>query len=284
VTPEVRHAVIEGLRTRVQVYGDGPPLLLLAGLWGQVRVWDDLLPHLGGFRTIAFDAPGVGDSQLPRRPYTIRRLARFAAAVLDAEGEARAHVLGVSLGGAVAQQLGRSFPDRVDRMVLASTSHGALGVPGRPGALLRFARPTAYASMHDLEQQAGAMFGGRLRENPELVHRWHFRPPRNMRAYAFRLAGTAGWTSLPWLRQLRTPTLVLHGDDDPIVPLVNGRLLARLIPDARLHVVRGGGHLLLLDSAPEVAPVIAAFLRTAESRPANVAPIKDESPRPTQGT
>jgi pimeloyl-ACP methyl ester carboxylesterase len=280
VTPATRHAVVEGLRTRVQVAGEGPPLLLIAGLWGQVRLWDDLLPHLGGFRTIAFDAPGIGDSQLPRRPYTIRRLARFAAAVLDAHGVDRAHVLGVSLGGAVAQQLARSFPARVDRMVLASTSHGALGVPGRPGALLRFARPTAYASMHDLERQAGAMFGGRLREHPELVHRWHFRPPRDIKAYAFRIAGTAGWTSLPWLQRLRTPTLVLHGDDDPIVPLVNGRMLAGLIPGARLYVVRGGGHLLLLDSARDVAPVITEFLGTAEPGPANGALVKAKSRYP----
>jgi pimeloyl-ACP methyl ester carboxylesterase len=255
-----RYEVVDGLRTRVQVRGDGPPLLLVSGLWGQVPMWDDLLPHLAGFRTVAFDPPGVGATEMPRWPYTIPRLARFATGVLDAVGIATADVLGVSLGGAVAQQLARSGPDRVRRLVLVSTSHGALGVPGRPGALVRFLRPTAYASMRDLERHAGAMFGGRLRAEPQLVRRWHFRPPRDLRAYAFRLAGTAGWSSLPYLRRLRTPTLVVHGDDDPIVPLVNARVLAGLIPDARLHVVRGGGHVLLLDSAAEVAPVVTSFL------------------------
>jgi pimeloyl-ACP methyl ester carboxylesterase len=257
------HLVVDGLRTRVQVRGEGPPLLLVSGLWGQVPMWDELLPHLPGFRTIAFDPPGIGDTELPRRPYTIAGLARFAAAVLDAAGVEEADVLGVSLGGAVAQQLARSRPDRVRRLVLVSTSHGAFGVPGRPSALVRFLRPTAYASMHDLERHVGSMFGGRMRAQPQLVHRWHFRPPPHLRAYAFRLAGTTGWTSLPWLRRLRTPTLVVHGDDDPIVPLVNARVLARLIPAARLHVVRGGGHLLLLDSAAEVAPVVTSFLQMA---------------------
>ena len=256
--------VVDGLRTRVQVRGDGPPLLLIGGLWGQVRLWDDLLPLLAEFQTIAFDPPGIGETEMPTRPYSMWRLASFAASVLDTVGVPRAHVLGVSLGGAVAQQLARSFPDRVDRLVLVSTSPGTLGVPGRPSALVRFLRPTAYMSMTGLERNAGRMFGGRLREHPELVHQWHFRPPAHLRAYLFRLAGAAGWTSLPWLRHLTAPTLVVHGDLDPIVPLLNARVLAWLIPAARLHVVAGGGHLTLLDSAVEVAPAITAFL--AEDR------------------
>jgi pimeloyl-ACP methyl ester carboxylesterase len=199
---------------------------------------------------------------MPRRPFTIARLARFGAGVLDAVGVGAADVLGVSLGGAVAQQLAWSRPGRVRRLILVSTSHGVFGIPGRPDALLRFLRPTAYASMHDLERHVGAMFGGRMRVQPELVHQYHFRPPRHVQAYFFRLAGTAGWTSLPWLWRLPTPTLVVHGDDDPIVPLINARVLAWLMPNARLHVVERGGHLLLLDSAAEVAPAITAFLRT----------------------
>jgi poly(3-hydroxyoctanoate) depolymerase len=252
--------VIHGLRTRVQVRGEGPPLLLIGGLWGQVPLWDDVLPFLAGFRTVAYDPPGIGDTQMPSWPYSVRRQAAFAAQVLRAVGVRRAHVLGVSLGGAVAQQLARSYPRCVDRLVLVSTSHGCLTLPGRPEALVRFLRPTAYASAHGLERNAGPMFGGRIRAQPGLVHRWHFRPPAHLRAYAYRLAGTAGWTSLPWLPWLTAPTLVVHGDDDPIVRLPNARLLARLIPNARLHVVRGGGHLLLLDSAADVVPQITAFL------------------------
>jgi poly(3-hydroxyalkanoate) depolymerase len=249
----------------MQVRGDGPPLLLISGLWGQTRMWDDLLPHLAGFRTIAFDPPGIGETEMPSRPYTISRLARFCAGVLDVAEVSQADVLGVSLGGAIAQQLAHTRPDRVRRLVLVSTSPGAVSVPGRPSALLRFLRPTAYASKRNMERHVGAMFGGRMRTHPQLVRRWHFQPPRDLRAYAFRLAGAAGWTSVPWLRQLQAPTLVAHGDDDPIVPLVNARLLAKLIPNARLHVVRGGGHLLLLDTATEVAPVITAFLRAEQA-------------------
>jgi pimeloyl-ACP methyl ester carboxylesterase len=256
--------VVDGLRTRVRVHGDGAPILLIGGLWSQVDLWDDLLPHLQGYRTIAFDPPGIGRTDLPRRPYGIRRLAEFTSGVLDAVGADRTHVLGVSHGGAVAQQLARSFPARVDRLVLVSTGAGGLGLPGRPDVLVRFLRPSAYGDKRRLERDAGAIFGGRLRANPELVHRWPLRPAPDLKAYLYRLAGTAGWTSLPWLHRLTQPTLVVHGDDDPVVPLVNARAVASRLPDVRLHVVRGGGHLLLLDSAAEVLPVVTDFLTPTE--------------------
>jgi poly(3-hydroxyoctanoate) depolymerase len=256
---------IDGLATRVQVRGEGPPLLMIGGLWSQVSLWDDVLPLLDGFTTIAFDPPGIGATAMPQRPYSIRRLAGFAARALDAVGVERAHVLGVSLGGAVAQELARSFPERVDRLVLVSTGYGAFGVPGSPGTLLRFARPKAYADLHELEQDAGRIFGGRLRTEPGLVHGWHLRPPADLKAWFYRLAGTVGWSSLPWLHRLPQPTLVVHGDDDPVVPLVNARIVACRVPGARLHVVDGGGHLLLLDSSADVLPIITGFLTDSGS-------------------
>lgn len=259
--------VIDGLSTRVRVSGTGTPLLLIGGVWSQAPMFDAILPHLAGFRTIAFDPPGIGETDLPPRPYSVRRLADFAVAVLSAVGVRRAHVLGVSLGGAVAQELARVHPERVDRLVLVSTGPGAVGVPGRPDVLMRFGRPTAYRDIAALEEQAGRIFGGRLRQHPELVRDWHLRAPASTKAWLYRLAGTAGWTSLPWLHRLTQPTLLVHGDDDPVVPLVNARLVACLVRDARLEVVPGGGHLLLLDSAADVLPLITDFLARTPRRP-----------------
>lgn len=255
--------VVEGLRTRIQVRGQGLPLLLIGGIWQEVPLWEELLGHLEGFQTIAFDPPGIGATDLPRRPYGVRGLARFTASVLDAVGVQRAHVLGISFGGVVAQQLAHSYPQRVDRLVLVSTTHGVLGLPGRPSAAARILHPTAYGSNRDLQRHVGIMFGGKLRTEPELISRWHFRPPRGAKAQLFRLLAITGWTSLPWLPRLATPTLVVHGDDDPIAPLLNARVLARLIPGARMHVIPGGGHLVLLDSADQVAPGITGFLTEA---------------------
>jgi poly(3-hydroxyoctanoate) depolymerase len=250
---------IRGLRIHAQIRGEGEPLLLYSGIWGEVGLWDLLFPHLPGFRTIAFDPPGIGRSQMPAMPLSMPELACFGTAVLDELGIDSAHVLGVSFGGAVAQQMALSHPHRVRRLVLASTSFGGFAVPGNMEALWHFIHPRTYHPER-LERVAGAMFGGRLRKEPELVRTMHFKRPKDTVAALYRMAPLFGWTSLPWLWAIRHPALVIAGDDDPVTPLVNHRLMAALMPRARLHIVAGGGHLVLLDSAQQVGPMITNFL------------------------
>ena len=257
---------INGLRIHTQVCGEGEPLLLFSGVWGEVGLWDGLLPYLPGFRTIAFDPPGIGRSEMPMFPLTMPALVRVGTAVLDGLGIESAHVLGASFGGAVAQQMAIWHPDRVRRLVLVSTSFGVGAKPGKISAFWHFSHPLSYHPPR-LERVAGNMFGGRLRKEPELVRTMHIRRPNNALAAMYRLAPLFGWTSLPWLWAIRQPTLVIAGDDDPVTPLVNHRIIAALVPRARLHIVRGGGHLALLDSAPEVAPVITSFLRGGSAAP-----------------
>ena len=105
------------------------------------------------------------------------------------------------------------------------------------------------------------MFGGRLRTEPELVRSMHIRRPADPLAAMYRMAPLFAWTSLPWLWAIGQPTLVIAGDDDPVTPLMNHRVIATLMPRAMLHIVRGGGHLVLLDSAHQVGPLISSFLQ-----------------------
>ena len=271
----VRHEQlrIRGLRIHAQVCGEGEPLLLYSGIWGEVGLWERLLPHLAGFQTIAFDPPGIGRSQRPALPLSMWELAHMGTAILDQFGIQSAHVLGASFGGAVAQQMAFSHPSRVRRLVLASTSFGGFAMPGNPVALWHFIHPRSYHPER-LERVAGAMFGGRLRTEPELVRSMHIRRPTDTVAALYRMAPLFGWTSLPWLWAIGQPTLLIAGDDDPVTPLVNHRIIASLIPRARLHVVRGGGHLVLLDSAHQIGPLITGFLqeeREAQSAPASSA-------------
>jgi pimeloyl-ACP methyl ester carboxylesterase len=251
---------IKGLRIHAQIRGEGEPLLLFSGIWGEVGLWEQLLPHLDGFRTIAFDPPGIGRSQMPTFPLTMWGLAGFGTAVLDELGIESAHVLGASFGGAVAQQMAFSHPRRVRRLVLVSTSFGGFALPGSPKAFWHFVHPRSYHPER-LERVAGAMFGGRLRTEPELVRSLHIRRPTDTVAALYRMAPLFGWTSLPWLWAIGHPALVIAGDDDPVTPLINQRIIASLMPRARLHTVRGGGHLVLLDSAQQIGPLIASFLQ-----------------------
>jgi poly(3-hydroxyoctanoate) depolymerase len=251
---------IRGVRIHAQIRGEGEPLLLYSGIWGEMGLWEQLLPYLDGFRTIAFDPPGIGRSQRPAVPLTMWALAHFGTAVLDELGIQSAHVLGASFGGAVAQQMAFSYPSRVRRVVLVSTSFGGFAKPGSPKAFWHFIHPRSYHPER-LERVAGDMFGGRMRTEPELVRSMHIRRPTDPLAALYRMAPLFGWTSLPWLWAIRQPTLVIAGDDDPVTPLINHRVIATLIPRARLHIVRGGGHLVLLDSAHQVGPLVTSFLR-----------------------
>lgn len=265
-----RFVEVDGVRLRVRVRGAGDPLLLITGIGATLELAEPLEAEMvpRGFRVISFDAPGVGRSTGYRCPRRMPGIARTIEHLLDALGEPRVAVLGVSLGGIIAQQLAHQSPDRVRRLVLAATAAGVVGLGGVPGSLrvaLEMITPRRYHSPDHYRRVAGRLYGGAARHDPEvLLHRSlaRFTTPPGLAGYLGQLYALAFWTGLPWLRRLPQPTLVISGDDDPIVPAANGRVLARLIPDARLHIVPGGGHLFLLERPAEIADLTTDFLRT----------------------
>jgi poly(3-hydroxyalkanoate) depolymerase len=169
-------------------------------------------------------------------------------------------VLGVSWGGALAQQFAFQNGHRCRRLVLAATSPGALMVPGKLSVLLKMATPRRYKDPEYLRQIAGELYGGALRNSPDLV-RQHLRHVSWSSDYGYylQLIAGVGWTSVPWLGLLRQPTLVMAATDDPIVPVINGRILAKLIPKARLVTI-DDGHLFLVTRPKDSAQIIADFL------------------------
>ena len=239
----------------------GPPLLLFNGIGANIELVEPFLAALPGPEAIIFDVPGVGGSPAPRRPYRPSTLAQLSAQLLDQLGHRQVDVLGVSWGGALAQQFAFQHAARCRRLILAATSPGHLMVPGRPTVLLKMATPRRYKDPGYMKRIAGDIYGGALRRSPELVdkHLRHVRWSSDYGYYLQLLAGF-GWSSLPWLPFLAQPTLVMAGTDDPIVPLANGRILAKLIPRARL-VTLDDGHLFLVTSAADSADIIAKFLR-----------------------
>lgn len=269
--PVIGFVHVDGVRLRTSVRGTGDPLLLLTGIGAPLELSRPLEAALNrhGVQTIALDAPGTGESGAYRWPRRMPGLARTVERTLDALGYDRVDLLGVSFGGVLAQQLAHQAPDRVRRLVLAATAAGAPllgGVPGNPRALLELATPRRYRSPRHYREVAAAVYGGAARRDPEALldgSTARFAHAPTLRGYADQLYAISFWTALPWLPGLPQPTLVLTGDDDPIVPVVNGRILARVIPDARLQVVAGGGHLFLLEQPEEMAAVIAAFVSGA---------------------
>jgi pimeloyl-ACP methyl ester carboxylesterase len=193
-------------------------------------------------------------------------LAGVVERLMDESGLDRVDVLGYSWGGGLAQELARRAPDRVRRLVLCATGPGLGGSPPRPLAALMLATPVRYYHPRLLALSVPYIAGGRTgRERGLLAAQAadRLRRPPDLLGYAFQLYAVSGWSSLPWLHHLTQPTLVVAGEQDPSVPLGNARRLAARIPDARLHVVKGGGHLFLLDEPENVAPTILDFLAGA---------------------
>jgi poly(3-hydroxyalkanoate) depolymerase len=253
----------EGLRLHVGRHGAGPPLLLITGIGAHIHMWTPFARLIAGRELIAFEAPGTGLSQRPRRPLRMGGLAEVVRALLDELELARVDVLGYSWGGGLAQELARRAPDRVRRLVLCATGPGLGGIPPRPLAALMLATPARYYHPRLLALTVPHIAGGRTaRDRTALADQAGarlLRPPDPL-GYAYQLYAVAGWSSLPWLHRLQQPTLVVAGAHDPSVPLGNARILAGRLPHARLEVVKGGGHLFLLDEPESVAGAIGAFL------------------------
>ena len=265
---QVRNVTVRSITARVSVrpgvgaYTDAPPLLLCNGIGISLEALQPLVDHLHPDRgVVRFDVPGIGGSALPPTPYPIAALSFWVVALMARLGHRRFDVLGLSWGGGLAQQLAVQAPRKVRRVVLVATGTGMLMVPAHPRVLRIMSTPRRHRDPAYAAQVAPLIYGGTMRTDPAqgaaLLHGATRSGPK--RGYYYQLAAMAGWTSLPFLGLLRQPTLVMGGDDDPIIPVANPRMQAAMIPHARLHVYHGG-HLAILTEAAELAPLVDAFL------------------------
>ncbi len=216
-------ARVNGVRLHYRLRGSGPPLLLICGLGMQKEFWLTQRSLARRFTMVAYDNRGWGLSSRPRGPYTVRQLAEDAVGLMDALSLPKAHLLGVSLGGMVAQEVALGWPERVERLVLASTA-------GR--ALHTF--PPA--------------FHGRA------IEAWW-----DLRGFVAQASAYLGFNALDRVRAIRAPTLVVAGSRDRTLPAEHGRALAERIPGARLLVMRGT-HWLVWEGGPMLAREVERFL------------------------
>jgi len=252
---------VDGQRLRVGIKpGGGTPLLIFNGIGASLELLEPFTESLTGIETIVFDAPGVGGSERKRWPYRMKRLARLADRMLDHLGYEQVDALGLSWGGAVAQQFARTFPKRCRRLILAATTPGVTMVPGSPFVLSKMLNPRRYNDLEYLRRIAPELYGGEIRRDPRLVdqHGAHMHRP-NLLGYLYQQLAFCSWSSLWWLPLIKQQTLVLAGKDDPLVPVANARILAALIPRSRLYLFEDG-HLFLLSPSQLALPIIERFL------------------------
>ncbi|GAA4386649.1 poly(3-hydroxyalkanoate) depolymerase [Tsukamurella soli] len=261
-----------GQRIRVRYRrGVGVPLVLCNGIGASLEVLDPLVEALDPERPVLrFDVPGTGASPASALPYGFPYLAWVLGRVLDRMDIGVVDVLGLSWGGALAQQFAFQNPLRCRRLVLVSTGTGAVMVPGNPAVLAKMVTPRRFRDPGYGASIAGQLYGGTARKDKGeltslLVRQMH---AGSKAGYLHQLMAGAVWTSLFALPAIRQRTLLVFGEDDPIVPMINGRIMNRLLPRSVLHRHRGG-HIHLITDADELAPVIDEFLgppRTANRR------------------
>jgi 3-oxoadipate enol-lactonase len=243
--------------------GTRAPVLLVHGLGYTRQGWGPLRSILARrYRVLSFDNRGIGESEIPPGPYSVEELAADAVHVLDEAGVERAHVIGASLGGFVAQVLAADRPERVDRLVLVGTSPGGPGAYPLPQGTLQL-----MAEAPSLEPRVALR---RFVENavapgspPALVdeiYAYREAHPPDPDGWAAQAAAGAAWDAGERLERIAAPTLVLAGTADAVVDPRNAQLLAAAITGARLELLDGVGHLAFWERSEEFAVLVERFL------------------------
>jgi pimeloyl-ACP methyl ester carboxylesterase len=230
--------------------GDGPALVLLHGFTHDSRAWRPQLESLSDqFTVIAWDAPGAGQSPDPADPFEIGDWADCLAGLLDVTGLERAHIVGLSWGGIVAQEFYRRYPARVDSLVLADTYAGWKGSLPEPIPQERLAACLRDSSLPPSEF-VPRYLPGMFSESPtqevreELAHIMTDFHPLGFRLMAMALANV---DTRELLRSIRVPTLLVWGDADARSPMTVALQMRDAIPGARLAVIAGAGHVSNLE-------------------------------------
>jgi pimeloyl-ACP methyl ester carboxylesterase len=262
------HADVNGISVYYRLYGSGEPVLLVQGLSANCEWWDEdfLRPLANHFLLVAFDNRGAGRTSRPEGPYTIAQMADDAAALLDFLGLASAHVVGVSMGGMIAQEMALRHPGKVRKLVLLVTNCG-----GREQVL---AKPEVYQVLYaggenlDPREVARATLHllfpeGFIRENPGKMEEFvemFTRAPISPEAFRNQLRAIMGWSSYQRLKDISAETLVITGTEDILIPPENSHILAEAIPHARLLEFPGAGHGLIAQMPERVSSAILEFL------------------------
>src|SRR5271170_1709763 len=267
---EQHYVAARGQRIRLNIrHGSGVPLVLCNGIGASLEVLDPLVERLDPDLTvIRFDVPGTGGSPTSVVPYGFPYLAWVLGGVLSKLGIGVVDVLGLSWGGALAQQFAFQNPRRCRRLVLVSTATGAVMVPAHPRVLAKMVTPRRFSDPDYAASIAGELYGGTVRAHGEDVARLFLQQLHagSKMGYLHQLLAGSVWSSLFALPALRQETLIVAGTDDPIIPVVNAHIMKCLLPRSRLHL-HSGGHIDLMQNAAELAPVIETFLRQPGQRP-----------------
>jgi pimeloyl-ACP methyl ester carboxylesterase len=259
-------ARINGIDLYYEIHGTGEPLVLIMGLRRNAEWWYLQIPAFSGrFQTVVFDNRGAGRSDKPEMDYSIPLFADDTAGLMEVLGIGPAHVLGLSMGGYVAQELALNHPGRVRSLILGCTSCGGhRAVLMSPDRMEKFTANKGLSPEEILRKDMDLYFSDRfIEENPDKISEFveislrYYQPPD---AFFRQLDACLKHDTVNRLGQISAPTLILAGDDDPLVPSENSRILRELIPGAELRFFSGHRHCFFMESAPRFNQEVMDFI------------------------
>ncbi|MDI9646036.1 MAG: alpha/beta fold hydrolase [Archaeoglobales archaeon] len=262
-------AYVNGIKLYYEVYGSGFPLLMIMGLGGNVLWWDPLILNEFSkhFKVVVFDNRGSGRSDKPDGEYSIKIFADDTVELMNSLGINRAHILGISMGGMIAQEIALSYPERVEKLVLVVTHPGGtLAVPPREEAIRFFTMDRSKMSAEEIARETLKVLHPPeyLEKHRDVVEKIIKRystyqtPPE---IYAKQLQALLNFDATERLKNLKHPTLIVGAGKDLIVPPENSKILAQLIPNSRLVIFEDAGHALLGQKREEFIKIVLEFLK-----------------------
>jgi pimeloyl-ACP methyl ester carboxylesterase len=265
--PEVE---ANGIRLYYEADGEGEPLVLITGLSYALWYWHRLVPFLARrFQVITFDNRGIGKSDVPPGPYSAPMMAADTAGLLDALGIARAHILGHSMGGFIAQALALEYPERVDRLIRASTNFGGpRQIPPSPEAMAVLTDLSGDPVERFMRGLKVSTAPGFAEANAPFIQEWleyRAQNPIDLTAYQAQLAVGLGLFAPAAafdgrLAQIKAPTLLLWGEHDATVPPANAELMAAQMPGSAVTILPGASHHFPIEIPQAAAQAIIDFL------------------------
>jgi len=263
---------VNGINIYYETHGDGNPLVLIMGLRRNTEWWYCQIPTLSKhFKVLAFDNRGAGRSDKPKMDYSIRLFADDTAGLIESLGMKKVHILGLSMGGYIAQELAINYPHIVKSLILACTGPGGeRAVLMSPERLKKFTANEGLSPEQILRKDMDIYFSdkfitehpGKIIEFIEISLRYYQPPDAFMRQFAACLKHD----TLKRLQRITVPTLIMSGDDDLLVPPENSRILKEFIPHAELNFFRGKRHCFFIEEADQFNQKVISFLKSIKSK------------------